>query len=99
MDMEGIGPLSESIGGSLETDTVEGCTVQSGGVLHEAANTVVGNGMHDDLFADHCRRSAAQNVHAHCDLDVPKEQLNGPSPEVQPAEFFNGPFGGVEQGG
>ncbi len=98
MDVESVGPLPECVAGALEAYALDRDVVQCCGMLHETADTVVGNGMHDYLFADHRRRFATQNVHAHCDLDIPKKQLDGPAPEVQPAKFFNGPFDGGEQG-
>ena len=98
MDVEGVGPLPERVAGALEADALNGHIVQCGGMLHEAADAVVGDGMHDDFFTDHRRGFATQDIHAHGDLDVAEEQLNGPAPEVQLAEPFGRPFHRVEQG-
>jgi len=97
--IEGAGPLPKGIDRALEAEAFDGNMVQGGGLLHEGANEVVGDRVHGDLLADHGRGLAAEHVHAKRDLDVPEEQLHGPSTEIQFGEFFGRIGNGVQQGG
>lgn len=75
-----VRPLAESVKGTLETESFERNVVEGSGLLHEASDEVVGDGVHVDLLADHGGRLAAQHVHAKGDLDVAEEKFDGPAP-------------------
>jgi len=97
--IERIGPLAQGVDGALETESFDGQVVESGGLLHEGADEVVGNGMHGDLLADHGGGLAAQHVHAEGDFDVAEEEFDGPSAQIEFGEFGGGVKDRIDEGG
>ena len=51
-------------------------------------NAVVGNKIHQELFANHLRRFAAQYIHPHGRLDIAKKQFDVPAFKVQSGQLF-----------
>jgi len=68
-------------------------------LIHQPPDTVVGDEVHQDFFADHLRRSAAQDIQAHGRLDVAKKQLDIPPFEIKLGKLLRRISLGIKQGG
>ena len=73
--------------------------IEGGGLLHEGADEIVGDGMHDDFLADHVGCLATENIHAEGDLDVAEEQFDGPAAQVEFGDFIGRVADRVGEGG
>lgn len=94
-----VRPLAQGIHGALEADPFERDMIEGGGLLHQAPDEVVGDGVHGDLLADHGGGLAVEHVHAEGDLDVAEEEFDGPAPQVEPGDFLGGVADGVGERG
>ena len=97
--VDGVGPLTQGIHGAFEAKPFDWHVVKGGGLLHEGADEIVGNGMHDDLLADHGRGLTTQHVHAQGALDVTEEQFDGPSAKIKLGELLGGISDGISESG
>src|SRR6266498_592166 len=68
-------------------------------LAHQSPDTVVCNEVHNDFFAYHRRRFAAQDIHPHGRLDVAEKQLDIPPLEVKSGKLFSRILYGIKQGG
>jgi len=57
-------PVSKGVKRSFEADACEWFVMADGGRLHEVANDIVGDGVHQEFAGDHVGRAATKDVHA-----------------------------------
>jgi len=67
---EGRGPLSYGGDGAGETEAGKVFAMVLGGFEHQGSHEVIGDEVHGEFLVDEGGRFAAQDVHAHRDLDV-----------------------------
>lgn len=94
----GIGKLAQRVQSAFEGDAAQIDIVGEGGLLHEAANEVVGDEMHAQFALYHVGRLAAQDVHVEEDFNLPEVKFDAPTPKIKIGEIGGG-NGGIEQGG
>ena len=97
--IEGVSPLAQGIDGAFEAESFDGDMVEGCGLLHEGANEVVGDGVHDDFLADHVGGLATENIHAEGDLDISEKQFDGPAAQVEFSDFIGRVADRVDEGG
>jgi len=98
-EAEQTGPLLECVDGAFEGELVDRAVMLPGGVEHDAANQVVGDGLHADFLLHQVGRFAAQDVEAEGRFDISEVKFYLPTPGVQFHDRFVGVLFGVEQGG
>ena len=76
-------PLSQGLDTGFEADSARGCLHLIGRFKHQQANRVVCDEVHQDLLPDQSRCPATQHIHTHRRLDVPEEQFNIPTLDIQ----------------
>jgi hypothetical protein len=85
-DSENGCPLSHGGERALEADCRDGHTVDACGLGDESADEVVSDDMHPELFFDHVRALAAQDIESHGDFDITEADLGHPTLSVELAE-------------
>ena len=97
--VEKRGPVAEGVEGAFEPEALEGFVVADGGRLHEVADDVVGDGVHEKFAGDHVGGEAAEDFHAEEGLEFAEVEFDAPALEVEFAEGLGGVEFGVEEGG
>ena len=97
--VEKRGPVAEGVERAFEAEALEGFVVADGGRLHEVADDVVGDGVHEEFAGDHVGGEAAEDFHAEEGFEFAEVEFDAPALEVEFAEGLGGVELGVEEGG
>ena len=92
-------PVSKGVQRSFEADACERFVISDGGGLHEIADDIVGDRVHEEFAGDHVGRAAAKDVHAEEGFEFAEVQLDAPTLKVEFAEGCDRVGGGIEKGG
>ena len=91
-------PLPECLDAAFKTDPADWFVLARGRLPHKTANAVIDNQVHEDFLADHVRRFATQNIHAHGRFDIPKKQFDVPPLKIQIRQLAGGIGFHIQQG-
>ena len=67
--------------------------------MHDVANDIVSDRVHEEFAGDHVGRAAAKDVHAEEGFEFAEVQLDAPTLKVEFAEGCDRVGGGIEKGG
>jgi hypothetical protein len=75
-------PVSKGVQRSFEADACERFVISDGGGLHEIADDIVGDRVHEEFAGDHVGRAAAKDVHKRGQefiIDILNHAWSGPA--------------------
>src|SRR3954469_12503723 len=89
--------LSESIQSAFEADSLQRNRSDSGRLLHEQSNQIIGDEMHENFLLDHLRGFTTEHIHLQHGFEIAKGQFNLPALPIKSGQLQGRIFFGVQQ--